>query len=190
MTIWRYHCSLCSHYSYLQQFAKSIFCLKIFFSFSGFPMTSLVPSSSPARALVGFQILFVSVHGVRQFHRYAELQKNLSNRFMKRNRNRILKKLQERGHGDFCFAVDDTANPKYRVIGFWLCKVPVLHLVPSYGAKVLVLVIVDLKTRQALPISYAFLTGKKSKSPLRSLQSARFDRRGAPRRLSTAACGR
>lgn len=40
-------------------------------------------------------------------------EKFVPNRFMKRNRKRILKKLQERDHGDFCFAVDDTANPKY-----------------------------------------------------------------------------
>jgi hypothetical protein len=78
---------------------------------------------------------------------------------MKRNRGRILKKLHERGHGDFCFAVDDTANPKYGSSVFGSAK---FHSSggPFFGQKVLVLVIVDLKTRQALPISYVFLTGK------------------------------
>jgi hypothetical protein len=82
------------------------------------------------------------------------------NRFMRRNQSRILKKLTERGHGDFCFAVDDTANPKYGPSVFGSAP---FHSSsgPYFGQKILVLVIVDLKTRQALPISYAFLTGKK-----------------------------
>lgn len=90
-------------------------------------------------------------------------EKFVPNRFMKRNRNRILKKLQERGHGDFCFAVDDTANPKYGSSVFGSAKFR-SSAGPFFGQKVLVLVIVDLKTRQALPISYAFLTGKKDPS--------------------------
>ena len=82
------------------------------------------------------------------------------NRFMRRNQKRILKKLAERGHADFCFAVDDTANPKYGQTVFG--SAPFHSSSGAYfGQKILVLVIVDLKTRQALPISYAFLTGKK-----------------------------
>ncbi len=82
------------------------------------------------------------------------------NRFMRRNQKRILKKLAERGHADFCFAVDDTANPKY---GSGVFGSSPFHSSggPYFGQKILVLVIVDLKTRQALPISYVFLTGKK-----------------------------
>lgn len=82
------------------------------------------------------------------------------NRFMRRNQKRVLKKLAERGHGDFCFAVDDTANPKYGPAVFGSAP---FHSSsgPYFGQKILVLVIVDLKARQALPISYAFLTAKK-----------------------------
>jgi hypothetical protein len=32
---------------------------------------------------------------------------------MKRNRERVLKFLEQRGHSDFCFEIDDTGNPKY-----------------------------------------------------------------------------
>ena len=82
------------------------------------------------------------------------------NRFMRRNQKRILKKLNERGHGEFCYAVDDTANPKYgsNVFG----SAPFCSSGGAYfGQKILVLVIVDLKTHEAFPISYAFLTSKK-----------------------------
>ena len=83
-----------------------------------------------------------------------------SNRFMRRNQSRILKRLNDRGHGDFCYAVDDTANPKYGSGVFG--SAPFRSSGGAYfGQKILVLVIVDLKTRQALPISYAFLTSKK-----------------------------
>lgn len=78
---------------------------------------------------------------------------------MRRNQKRILKKLAERGHGDFCFAVDDTANPKY---GSTFASAS-FHSSsgPYFGQKILVLIVVDLRTRMAFPISYAFLTGKK-----------------------------
>lgn len=81
------------------------------------------------------------------------------NRFMRRNQKRILKKLHNRDHGDFCFAVDDTANPKY---GSVFGSAPFHSAAgPFFGQKILVLLIVDLKTHEAFPISYAFLTGKK-----------------------------
>jgi len=82
------------------------------------------------------------------------------NRFMRRNRERILKKLNLGNHGDFCFAVDDTGNPKYGDFTFGSAP---FHAStgPYFGQKILVLVIVDLKTQQALPINYVFLTGKK-----------------------------
>ena len=81
-------------------------------------------------------------------------------RFMRRNRNRILKKMATCGHADFCFAVDDTANPKYGSGVF--ASAP--HGSSSglyFGQKILVLVVVDLKTRQTYTISYVFLSGKK-----------------------------
>jgi hypothetical protein len=81
------------------------------------------------------------------------------NRFIRRNQTRILKKLNVRGHGDFCFAVDDTANPKF---GSVFGSAPFHSAAgPYFGQKILVLVIVDLRTHEAFPISYAFLTGKK-----------------------------
>lgn len=83
-----------------------------------------------------------------------------SNRFMRRNQERILKKLNERGHGDFCFAVDDTANPKYGSGVFGSSPFGSTGG-PYFGQKILVLVIVDLRQRRAVPISYVFLTGKK-----------------------------
>lgn len=82
------------------------------------------------------------------------------NRFMRRNQRRILKKLAVCGHGDFCFAIDDTANPKYGTSVFG--SSPFHSSSGSYfGQKILLLVVVDLKTRKALPVSYVFLTGTK-----------------------------
>lgn len=80
------------------------------------------------------------------------------NRFMRRNQSRILRALAKRGHGDFCFAVDDTANPKY---GSTFCSNFHSSSGPFFGQKILVLVIVDLKLNHALPISYVFLSNKK-----------------------------
>jgi len=82
------------------------------------------------------------------------------NRFMRRNRERILKNLKSGNHGDFYFAVDDTGNSKYGDFSFGSAS---FHAStgPYFGQKILVLVIVDFKTHQALPINYVFLTGKK-----------------------------
>jgi hypothetical protein len=87
------------------------------------------------------------------------LQNFEPNRFMRRNRTQVLKKMSTCGHGDFCYAVDDTANPKY---GSSIFGSGSFHSSsgPYFGQKVLILVIVDLKTRRAYPISYVFLTGK------------------------------
>ncbi len=64
------------------------------------------------------------------------------------------------GHADFCFAVDDTANPKYGSGVFG--SAPFGSSSGTYfGQKILVLVVVDLRTRQAYPISYVFLSGQK-----------------------------
>jgi hypothetical protein len=82
------------------------------------------------------------------------------NRFMRRNRQRLLKKMATCGHCDFCFAVDDTANPKYGSRVFASSPFG-SSSGPFFGQKILVLVVVDLRTRQAYPISYVFLSGKK-----------------------------
>lgn len=95
---------------------------------------------------------------VSSLSRYAEAFE--PNRFMRRNRNRILKKLASCGHSDFCFAVDDTANPKFGSGVFASAH----HGSSSglyFGQKILVLVVVDLRTRKSYPVSYAFLSGKK-----------------------------
>ncbi len=83
------------------------------------------------------------------------------NRFMRRNRERIFKFLNSKNHADFCFAVDDTSNPKY---GSQLSFSSYFGRSGSqtyFGQKILVLVIVDLKTKISYPISYCFLTSKK-----------------------------
>lgn len=80
------------------------------------------------------------------------------NRFMRRNQKRILAGLSKRDHGEFCFAVDDTSNPKY---GSTFCSNFRSSKGPFFGQKILVLVIVDLKKHEAIPISYVFLSGKK-----------------------------
>jgi hypothetical protein len=79
---------------------------------------------------------------------------------MRRNQKRILKKLADVGHSDFCFAVDDTANPKYGDGVFGASQFR-SSAGPYFGQKVLVLAIVDLRTRIAYPISYVFLTSTK-----------------------------
>ena len=82
------------------------------------------------------------------------------NRIMRRNQKRILKKLAAVGHGDFCFAIDDTANPKYGDGVFGASQFR-SSAGPYFGQKVLVLAIVDLRTRIAYPVSYVFLTSTK-----------------------------
>ncbi len=81
------------------------------------------------------------------------------NRFMRRNQHRILKRLSQKGHQNYCFAVDDTANPKYGSSVFG--SAPFYSSSGSYfGQKILVLVVVDMKSHKAYPLSYVFLTGK------------------------------
>ncbi len=82
------------------------------------------------------------------------------NRFMRRNQKRVLDAMDQAGHGEFCFAVDDTANPKYGK------KIFASEGFGSSGGvftgqKVMVLVVVNLRTGRAVPVSYSFLTGKK-----------------------------
>ena len=93
------------------------------------------------------------------------------NRFMRRNRNRILKKMATCGHGEFCFAVDDTANPKYGSGVFGSAPFGSSSGI-YFGQKILVLVVVDLRTRQAFPISYVFLSGQKDPDHIPAPQRA------------------
>ncbi len=88
------------------------------------------------------------------------IKKFPGSRFMRRCRSSILRKYD--GHlspDDFVFAIDDTDNPRYGKkiygCGNWVAK----HS-GYFGQKVLVLVLVDIKRRIALPLSYAFLFNK------------------------------
>jgi len=101
--------------------------------------------------------------------RYAPKFK--SNRIMHRNRQRILKKMAECGHSEFCFAVDDTANPKYSHGVYGSASFGSSSGL-YFGQKVLVLVVVDLRTRHALPIAYTFLKSKRDPDHIPSHECA------------------
>jgi hypothetical protein len=87
-----------------------------------------------------------------------QLLKFNKNRFMKRNQKRILDMMNRSGHCEFCFAIDDTANPKYGNC-FQSDKFGSSSGV-YFGQKVMVLVVVNLRTGRAYPIQFTFLTGK------------------------------
>lgn len=83
------------------------------------------------------------------------------NRFMRRLQNKVLKKYQgDLNPDDFCYAIDDTANPKY---GDSIYRRYYFHSSkgPYTGQKVLVIALVDIKRGYAIPLSYFFLTSKK-----------------------------
>lgn len=94
---------------------------------------------------------------VSSLSRYAGQFKE--NRFMKRNLKRVLDKIAQSEHGEFCFAIDDTANPKY---GNCFSSFNFGSSAGKYfGQKILVLGIVNLRSRKIYPLQYAFLKGKK-----------------------------
>ena len=77
---------------------------------------------------------------------------------MRRLRASILKKLQkDLNANDYCYAIDDTINPKYgkHVFGngYWGKS----NKTTVQGQKIMVLVLVNKKTGYALPIHYFFL---------------------------------
>lgn len=81
-------------------------------------------------------------------------------RFMRRLRASILRRYKgEVDPADFCFAVDDTSNPKYGRFtyrcGHWRDSKK-----PFLGQKVLVVVLVDIKRGFALPLAFAFAVKK------------------------------
>ena len=85
-----------------------------------------------------------------------------SNRFMRRMQKSILKKYDGKFNpDDFVFALDDTSNPKYGK-GIFRNFPFRSSSGPYHGQKILVLVLVDIRRKIALPLSYAFLTGKKA----------------------------
>lgn len=83
------------------------------------------------------------------------------NRFMRRVARRTLGHYVDRlNDDDFCYAVDDTANPKYGNLfrcGSWKASTG-----PFWGRKVLVVVLVDRRRGIALPIGYEFARKKEA----------------------------
>jgi hypothetical protein len=94
----------------------------------------------------------------------STLNRNLGgfrpNRAMKRLREQILKKYSDMNPNDFCYAVDDTANPRYGKTIFRSGRFGSSGGVYS-GQKVLLIALVDIRRKIAFPLSYAFLTSKK-----------------------------
>lgn len=94
----------------------------------------------------------------------STLNRNLSefkpNRTMRRLREQILKKYPDMNPNDFCYAVDDTANPRYGKTIFRSGKFGSSSGIYS-GQKVLLIVLVDIRRKIAIPLSYAFLSSKK-----------------------------
>lgn len=79
-----------------------------------------------------------------------------SNRFMRRLRANVLRRWGRRlNPTDFCYAVDDTANPKF---GKGIYRRGNWHSSSGayVGQKILVIVIVERKSGIAIPIHYAF----------------------------------
>jgi hypothetical protein len=82
-------------------------------------------------------------------------------RFMRRMQARILKRYKGNlDPNDFCYAIDDTANPKYGA-GIFRSHPSYSSSGPYHGQKVLLVVLIDMKRNIALPLCYAFLTSKK-----------------------------
>lgn len=106
------------------------------------------------------------------------------NRLMRRLRHSVLRRLKEKlNNNDFAFVVDDTGNPKTGVkifrTGYWGGSGGVYH-----GQKVLVISLVNLKSKESIPLEYVILPKRESsQSPkifwhalraLKALQAAGF----------------
>ena len=84
-------------------------------------------------------------------HKFSE------NRFMRRARASVLKKLKKSlNSDDFCYAIDDTANPKYGkkifATGNWGMHGGGMY----HGQRIMVLVLVNKKSGYAIPLHYSF----------------------------------
>jgi hypothetical protein len=113
----------------------------------------------------GFKTLSDFVRGFPGSYSVSSLSRNVQefrpNRFIRRMQKSILRKYKgEFNCNDFVFAIDDTANPKYgdRIFRNFKFHSSSGHY---HGQKILALVLVDIKRNISIPISYAFLTGKK-----------------------------
>jgi hypothetical protein len=95
-------------------------------------------------------------------HSVSDLSRSVrcfnSNRFMRRLRSSILNKYKKEGFssGNFCYAVDDTANPKY---GKSIFRCGPWHSSggPYHGQKILVIALIDIVRGIAIPIGYAIV---------------------------------
>lgn len=95
-------------------------------------------------------------------------------RFMRRLRASILRRYKGQvDPADFCFAVDDTANPKYGR-GIYRCAHWYDSKKPVFGQKVLVLALVDVKRGFALPLAFAFAI-KKTEPDYKSMPNLALD---------------
>jgi hypothetical protein len=83
------------------------------------------------------------------------------NRTMRRMRSSILKKYGHMNPDDFCYAIDDTSNPRYGKTIFRSGRFGGSGGVYN-GQKVLVIVLVNIKEGFALPLTYSFIASKKS----------------------------
>lgn len=97
-------------------------------------------------------------------HSVSDLSRSIlgfqGNRFVRRYRLKILKKYRNNlDMNNFCFAIDDTSNPRY---GRNIYASHNWHDSKSYffGQKILVLALVDIKNGFAIPIHYIFAKKK------------------------------
>ncbi len=84
------------------------------------------------------------------------------NRFMRRLRSKILRQHNGKLNSkDFCFAIDDTDNPKcgkkFYNVGNWKSSKGIY-----FGQRIVVLVLVDIKNGYAIPLDYRFAIKKES----------------------------
>lgn len=114
--------------------------------------------------LLGFEGLSPLVRACPWAHSVSDLSRSIrtldANRFMRRLRSRILRHYDGKISPDnFCYAVDDTANPKYGK-GAFRCGSWHSSSGPYFGQKILVVVLVDINRRIALPLGYIILPKK------------------------------
>lgn len=96
------------------------------------------------------------------------------NRAMKRLRKSILRRCKGKlNPEDFCYALDDTANPKYGKNifrgGYWRGSDGVI-----YGQKIIVIALVDIRNQIAYPLAYSYAI-KKTESDYKKIPSIGLD---------------
>ena len=91
-----------------------------------------------------------------------EIKKINPNRFLRRMRRSVLRKMKKSGHKEWAFAIDDTSNPKYSTglyrSDYWGSSSGVYM-----GQKIMVLVAVNLRSKKCYPVSYAIIPKRTSK---------------------------